>query len=76
MYSVARRIRMTEGKTPNTKGTNWKIVWYKFTGGLCFFVGIIMWIFTAIMKVFNFCLEIILILCGQIKLVSRVDDDK
>ena len=67
---------MTEGKTPNTKGTNWKIVWYKVTGGLCFFVGIILSIFTAIMKVFNFCLEIILILCGQIKVVTKVDDEK
>ena len=66
---------MSENKMPNKESTNRKAGWRKLFSWLCFFAGIIMWVLTAIMKVFNFCLEIILIFCGKIKLVSRADDD-
>lgn len=69
---------MTESKTPDTnnKSISWKKVWHKFVSVGCGVATVIMWFITGIMKVFNFCLEIILILCGQIKVVTKVDDDK
>ena len=52
-----------------------KIWWRRISN---FFLGIfvvVCWILSAILKCFNFFMELILILTGSIKVVSKIDDD-
>lgn len=53
-----------------------KVKYSKVVNFFLWLFGFVCRVITVILGCFNFILEIILILCGQIKVVTKVDDEK